>query len=29
MYLYANNIYGWEMSQNLPIKGFKQKKNHF
>ena len=22
MYLYANNLYGWEMSQKLPVNGF-------
>ena len=23
MYLEANNLYGWEMSQKLPVNGFK------
>ena len=23
MYLDANNLYGWEMSQKLPVDGFK------
>ena len=23
MYLDANNLYGWEMSQKLPVNGFK------
>ena len=23
MYLYANNLYGWSMSQNLPANGYK------
>ena len=27
MYLYANNTYGWEMSQNLPVKDLNRKKN--
>ena len=27
MYLDANNLYGWEMSQNLPVNGFKWKIN--
>ena len=22
-YLYANNLYGWEMSQKLPVRNFK------
>ena len=26
-YLDANNIYGWEMSQKLPVDGFKWKKS--
>ena len=26
MYLYANNTYGWEMSQNLPVKDLNRKK---
>ena len=26
-YLDANNLYGWEMPQKLPIDGFKWKKN--
>ena len=25
-YLDANNLYGWEMSQKLPVGGFKWKK---
>ena len=24
-YLYANNLYGWKMSQKLPVNGFKWK----
>ena len=24
-YLYANNLYGWTMSQKLPVNGFKWK----
>ena len=24
-YLYANNLYGWAMSQKLPVNGFKWK----
>ena len=27
MYCYANNLYGWEMSQNLPVDAFEWKKN--
>ena len=27
MYLDANNLYGWAMSQTLPVDGFKQIKN--
>ena len=27
MYLDANNLYGWAMSQKLLVKGFKWKKN--
>ena len=27
MYLDANNLYGWEMSQRLPVRGFKWEKN--
>ena len=27
MYLDANNLYGWAMSQKLPISGFKRVKN--
>ena len=27
MYLDANNLYGWAMSQKLSVKGFKWKKN--
>ena len=27
MYLDANNLYGWEMSQKLPVDGFKWVKN--
>ena len=27
MYLNANNLYGWEMSQKLPANGFKRVKN--
>ena len=27
MYLDANNLYGWAMSQNLSVDGFKWKKN--
>ena len=27
MYLDANNLYEWAMSQNLPVNGFKWKKN--
>ena len=27
MYLDANNLYGWAMSQKLPVKGFKWVKN--
>ena len=26
MYLEANNLYGWAMSQKLPVDGFKWKK---
>ena len=26
-YLPANNLYGWAMSQKLPVNGFKWKKN--
>ena len=26
MYLDANNLYGWEMSQKLSVNGFKRKK---
>ena len=26
-YLDANNLYGWEMSQKLPVDGFKWKKD--
>ena len=26
MYLYENNTYGWEMSQNLPVKDLNRKK---
>ena len=28
MYLEANNLYGWAMSQKLPVDGFKWKKMH-
>ena len=28
IYLDANNLYGWEMSQKLPIDGFKGEKNY-
>ena len=28
MYLDANNLYGWVMSQILPVGGFKWKKKH-
>ena len=28
MYLEANNLYGWAMSQKLPVNGFKWKKMH-
>ena len=27
MYLDASNLYGWAMSQKLPVNGFKWKKN--
>ena len=27
MYLDANNLYGWAMSQKLPVNGFKWKEN--
>ena len=27
MYLGASNLYGWAMSQNLPVDDFKWKKN--
>ena len=27
MYWDANNLYGWEISQNLPVDGFEWKKN--
>ena len=27
MYCDANNLYGWEMSQNLPVDAFEWKKN--
>ena len=27
MYLDANDLYGWGMSQKLPVDGFKSKKN--
>ena len=27
MYLDANNLYGWAMSQKVPVKGFKWKRN--
>ena len=27
MYWDANNLYGWEMSQNVPVDGFEWKKN--
>ena len=26
-YLHDSNLYGWEMSQKLPVSGFKWKKN--
>ena len=26
MYLYANSVYRWEMSQNVPVAGFESKK---
>ena len=29
MYLHANNLYGWGMSQKLPVNGFKWIKNVF
>ena len=28
LYLDANNLYGWVMSQTLPVHGFKWKKKH-
>ena len=28
MYFYANNLYGWAMSQKLPVNGFKWKKTY-
>ena len=28
MYLHANNLYGWEMSQKLPVNGFKWLNDH-
>ena len=27
MYLYANNLYGWAISQKLPLDSFKWKKD--
>ena len=29
MYLYASNLYGWTMSQKLPVNDFKWNKNAF
>ena len=29
MYLDANNLYGWTISQNIPVNAFKWKKNTF
>ena len=29
LYLGANNLYGWAMSQRLPVNGFKWKKETF